>query len=52
MATADTTTTSPDGGQVAKHRSDPWLQGQLLAFNPWIRDQLALFAHYDAPRHR
>ncbi|KOG71653.1 MULTISPECIES: hypothetical protein [unclassified Streptomyces] len=45
--TGDTRTNSMDGGQATKQGPDPWVQGQLLTFNPWIRDQLALFAHYD-----
>ncbi|GGN64670.1 hypothetical protein GCM10011579_034360 [Streptomyces albiflavescens] len=52
VVTADTTTISLDGGQVAKHRPDPWIQGQLQALNLWIRDQLALFAHHDDLGHR
>jgi hypothetical protein len=52
VVTADTTTISLDGGQVAKHRPNPWVQRQLLAFSPWIRDQVALFAHYDDLGHR
>ncbi|MEU1202342.1 hypothetical protein ABZ446_39845 [Streptomyces sp. NPDC005813] len=41
---ADTTTAGPRPVHAAQHHPDAWVQGQLLAFNPWIRDQLAQFA--------
>ena len=48
---ADATTVGTHGTQAVQYHRDAWVQGQLLTFNPWIRDQLTQFAHYDGPGH-